>query len=259
MQRNLDTRLASLLSKDRVALVNLAKTDTEAASLLSAHLSGYATVRRFYDLRDNDISGSKPLERRREAANALVSAIESAGDCIRGGLFDPAIESEAVVPVDGLLVLLGETLPMLGGERRVFTGGQVFALMAVVEDLGVVSEWVRGEGGAVLGGAMGAYRGTGVGGSGMLTRSRSSVSTSASGSGSAGAMSGESWDILASSVMLGQSAEKGRTVGIQRGWDWRRGLDAVVGADVGSEEVLMLVRTALAREVARGWGGGLNW
>ena len=81
-QASLDPQLTALLSKDRAALVSLSKVDVEAASLLSRHLSGYATLRRFYELRDQDVADpassstatlkSKlgPLERKREAAKA---------------------------------------------------------------------------------------------------------------------------------------------------------------------------------------------
>jgi len=117
----LDAQLDELLNDQRKALNHLARIDTEAAQLIANHLSGYATLRRFYDLRDenedNDDSrrsGLRPFARKREAAKAVVALIESAADTIRGGLYDSEIA--AVVQVDTLLALLGEALPLMNRE-----------------------------------------------------------------------------------------------------------------------------------------------
>lgn len=268
--QSLDPQLASLLSNERVALVALTKVDGEAATLLSKEISGYATLRRFYELRDQDFNSTSaaaaklgPLERKREAAKALVAVIDSANDCIKGGLYDPRIQS--VVPVEGLLVLLGEVLPLLGQQKRILEMKQVLALMSVIEDFEAVSERIRNNAAELLQAAMKTYRGDGK--SGSAKKSKSGIS-SASGSG---VLSGSSWEQLAESsyVMLQstESIKSGRSTGnsrkpkaieVQRGWDWRKGLDAVGGMRVefGAKEVIMLLRTALAREVARGWGGG---
>jgi len=87
--------------------------------LLSNHLSGYATIRKFYDLRDEEVllkDGEKPahrpMARKRAAAHALMVVIASAASSIRGGLYDPNIET--VVQVDVLLPLLGEALMFIG-------------------------------------------------------------------------------------------------------------------------------------------------
>lgn len=266
-QNDLDPILQSLLSKQRHSLVDLARQDTEAATLLSSCLSGYATIRRFYELRDQDVAPSplqsavsstkplRPLERKRAAAAALIATIESASDCIRGGLFDPDITS--VVPIDGLLALLGEALPLLEQDKRIFTQAQIFSLLRVVEDLETVSGRVREGAEGLVGAAMGAYRGNGAAGgngSGQMTRSKGKVLE--------GSLGASSWDVLASRSTLG-STSTGRAADgkseAKRAWDWRKGLDAVVGAEVKSGDVLLLLRTALAREVARGWSGGLGW
>ena len=269
-RKALDPQLQSLLSTQRAALVGLAKVDAEAAGLMGRSLSGYATLRRFYELRDQgaDESSSRsskkmagPLERKREAAKALTAVVESARDPIRGGLFDPAVES--VVPVEGLLVLLGEALPLLGQGKRVFETKDVLGLMGVVEDFEAVSERIQQNAEGLFKASLNAYRGT-VGGGG-LGKSRGNLS------GSSGMLGSGSWEELAeSSFVMLNSNESARSAGsaksngkaatfeVQRGWDWRKGIDAVAatGADVGRKEVLMLLRTALAREVARGWGGG---
>lgn len=244
--------------------MNLARSDTEAASLLASHLSGYATVRRFYDLRDQDINpaaGSntsaplKLLERKREAAKALIAIMESAADCVRGGLYDPDVES--VVPVDGVLALFGEALPLLGQPKRIFTKDQVYSLLRVVEDFATAPSRIRENAESLLQASVNAFRdgGARMGKSAdLLKKSRSDLSSKSG-------LGGSSYDMLASSVMM-QSQEKkgGRAVEVARGWDWRKGLDGISGTmDVGGDEVLMLLRVALAQEVARGWSGQINW
>jgi hypothetical protein len=111
----LDDALHSLVTSPKQTLTQLASLDSEAAAILSNNFSGYATIRTFYDLRDVEInlkSGGKPahrpMARRRAAANALMVVIASAASSIRGGLYDPEIET--VVQVDVLLPLLGEAL-----------------------------------------------------------------------------------------------------------------------------------------------------
>ena len=111
----LDDRLKLLITSPKQTLTRLSRTDLEAAQLLSTYLSGYATIRKFYDLRDEEVDakpGQKPslrsMARKRAAASALMVIISSAASSIRGGLYDPSIET--VVQVDGLLALLGEAL-----------------------------------------------------------------------------------------------------------------------------------------------------
>ncbi|KAK4892060.1 hypothetical protein LTR27_009410 [Elasticomyces elasticus] len=242
-QAELDDRLAGLVGKERTTLVELARKDGEAAELLASRLSGYATLRRFYELRDQDVlptlgSGQKlrPLERAREAAGALMAVLGSASDCIRGGLYDP--EAEGVVPVDCVLALLGEALVLLGQGKRVFTKEQVFTMMRIVEDYETAPSRIQENGASLLEASLAAYRdsGRGMGKSG-------------------GGFGGSSWDMLAESTMVLSAEGKGK---VERGWDWRRGVDEL-GVEAGGKEVVMMVRVALAQEVARGWGGGLNW
>ena len=274
---SLDPDLASLLNTERAALLSLARIDGEAAQLLGRWVSGFAMLRRFYEIRDQDVNPSASttskkmgsLERKREASKALIAVIEAAADCIKGGLFDPEVES--VVPVEGVLVLLGEMLPLLGtggayGQGRIVSHKQALGLMSVVEDFEQISARLQDGANGLLGASMGAYRGESR--SGRMAKSKSDVSN-VSGSGSLGGSG--SWEMLAeSSFIMLQSTEsaksgrssgnKGNAVQLERGWDWRKGLDAVAatGAGVGSKEVLMLLRTALAREVAQSWAGGIG-
>lgn len=127
-QSALDPQLELLINDQRLAINQLARVDSEAGQLIANHFSGYATLRRFYELRDEDTdkenadpedrsaktSGLRPLERKREAAKALLAVIESAADGIRGGLFDAEVET--VVQVDALMALLCEALPLMNRE-----------------------------------------------------------------------------------------------------------------------------------------------
>ena len=250
--KTLDPQLASLIDKDRPALKELARTDLEAATLLSNSLSGYATLRKFYDLRDQEIGTNldksiqlRPLERKRLAASSLCGLIRSAADCVPGGLFDP--NAESVVPIDGLLALFGEALPLLGHPTRIFTQEQTFALLGAVEDYTAAPSRIQQNANGLLTAAMNAYYDSHDTASGILRKSRSDAS-------------GSSWDLLASSSMsmMAPSQTKG-TPKVQRAWDWRFGLNEVWGKGAGGAQVVQLFRQALVKEVGKGWGGMLNW
>ena len=64
-------------------------------------------------------------------------------------------------------------------------------------------------------------------------------------------LSASSYDMMASSY-LAQSQEKGKAAAeINRGWDWRKGLDGVGGSSITSKEVLAVLRLALSQEIAK--------
>lgn len=269
---DMDLKLKSLVTSPRQALAGLARTDEEAAILLSTHLSGYATLRRFYDLRDEDVcsvSGHrlthKPLARRKEAANALAAVIASAGDSIHGGLFDP--EVDAAMQVDGLLVLLGEALVFLNQAARTFSLDQAFALIQAAEDLQTVGSRIQEQCETVLRAALANYH------DGSLPQSLSptkrqqqqprSLQTSRS------AMSGSQFSLIGSSafnsqempspvsgsgsVMLvrqpGTSGKSNYGGDGKRGWDWRVGF----ARGATGKDVLGVLKLALAKEIADGW------
>lgn len=115
---DLDADLRILITDPKAYLSGLAEVDEEAAGILQFYFSGYATLRRFYEIRDEAIGLKdgqrphfKPLARRRAAAQALVAVIGSAADSIYGGLYDP--DRDSAVQVDGLLALLGEALAFI--------------------------------------------------------------------------------------------------------------------------------------------------
>lgn len=111
----LDSKLHSLVFTPEQSLTQLAQVDPKAAEMLHTCLTGYASLRRFYDLRDHEFNynegqslRSRPIARKEAAATALVAVINSAADNIHGGLYDE--DRGAVVQVDGLLALLGEAM-----------------------------------------------------------------------------------------------------------------------------------------------------
>lgn len=244
----MDDQLVSLLAVDRHGLKELAASDAEAAQRLATELSGYATLRRFYDLRDQEYTTSsvklQPLEQRREAANALLAIIASASDCIRGGLFDPDVES--VVSVNGLLALIGEVLPLCGQKKWLLTQSHVYALLRVVEDYSACPARIRNSAAEVLDAC---YK---AGLSDLPARLQKSASDISSTSG----LTGSSYELLATSSMLLniEKADSG-AVTPQRAWDWRKGLRGLDASDNGAESLLLLLRVALAKELGKSWLG----
>ena len=103
------------MSRPEDGLGRVAFHDQEAARMLHLYLTGYATLRKFYDLRDEEYNceeGEKPrlrpLARKRAAAATLIALIANASDSIYGGLYD--VSRDSVMHVDGLLALLGEAV-----------------------------------------------------------------------------------------------------------------------------------------------------
>ena len=118
---DLDDDLRSLIQDPKTCLSAISSADAESAGMLQFYFSGYATLRRFYDIRDEAIhleKGQKPkyrpLARKRAAAEALVAVIRSASDSIYGGLYDQ--DRDSAVQVDGLLALLGEALVFIDSK-----------------------------------------------------------------------------------------------------------------------------------------------
>jgi hypothetical protein len=117
---NLKGQLRTLVQNPKACLSVIAAVDSEAAQIIQFYASGYATLRRFYDLRDEPVLSKgrkahlRPLARKRAAAEALVAVIRSSADSIYGGLYDP--ERDSAVLVDSLMALLGEAIPFVTGE-----------------------------------------------------------------------------------------------------------------------------------------------
>ncbi len=121
LEPELDEQLKMLITSPKEALTKISQGDSDAAEMLQHHLSGYAALRTFYALRDEEViaeRGQNPklreLARKKQAFAILLTVVSSAGDSIHGGLYDERRES--VIAVDTLLVLLGEALMFIERE-----------------------------------------------------------------------------------------------------------------------------------------------
>lgn len=245
----LDDHLRRLLSSPKSALSEISRMDVEAAELLQKMLSGYATLRRFYILRDEDVqlfndrkSLSNVIAKKREAAFALLAVITSSDDNIRGGLYDE--ECGAVVNVDVLLALLGEAMMFVNQPNFSVTVPQIDILLKAVEDLQSVgprvysacSEFLQ----AVIASAPGLKGSTPAD---MLKKSTSNISGTSS------------FSLVGSSMLASQLKQSMGSGGvmvksnIRRGWDWRKGVTASTSGD----DVLRILRLGLAKDLAKAW------
>lgn len=166
---DLDQNLKSLIVNPKASLEHLASIDEEAAEILHVRLSGYATLRRFYDLRDtqssdrNTSSSEDLTNQMTKPVKALLAVINSAASKIQGGLYDESKLS--VINVEGLLALLGEATVLVNREcipldpncirpsiesntnpsetsienPPVLTLPQCFSLLKAIEDLSTVT------------------------------------------------------------------------------------------------------------------------
>lgn len=245
----LDDHLKRLVYSPKATLTELSQIDCEAGLLLHKSLSGYATLRRFYQLRDEEVSpeGTKSPHtasmRRINAATALVAVIASADDNIRGGLYDE--EREAVVSVDFLLALLGEALVFVNQPQPSINTEQIYLIMKAIEDLQSANPRIFTACDEFLQTVI--YSTQGLKGSTPRDLLRPSTSS----------MSGESqFSLIGSSMFASQLQKSVNSSGvmvpkgnIKRGWDWRKGISA---STTGSD-ILRMLRLGLAKELARVW------
>ncbi|KAK4222978.1 hypothetical protein QBC38DRAFT_61406 [Podospora fimiseda] len=248
----LDDYLYKLLNDRNNTLENLAIQDMEGAELLGKMLSGYASLRQFYEIRDNEASlpNATPHSRRQQAATALISVIASSDDNIRGGLFDQS--RDGIVSEDFLLALLGEALVFVTDPNNtnihhgqlsepVITLDQIDIILKAIEDLQAVGsrvydvceEFLR----VVLASAPGLKGSTpadllktSVGGGGMMLAGNSLVASQLQRSLSGG------------TGALGK-------VNVKRGWDWR----SEMSAKMKGEDVMRRLRLGLAKDLASLW------
>ncbi|KUL86825.1 hypothetical protein ZTR_04809 [Talaromyces verruculosus] len=140
---NLGGQLRTLVQNPKACLSAIAAVDSEAAQIIQFYASGYATLRRFYDLRDEPVLSKgrkphlRPLARKRAAAEALVAVIRSSADSIYGGLYDP--ERDSAVLVDSLMALLGEAIPFVTETPSSLSIEQQSNILAAIEDLETVT------------------------------------------------------------------------------------------------------------------------
>lgn len=242
----LDEHLRRLISSPQNALTEMSKMDAEAAELLHRMLSGYATLRKFYTLRDEHIDSKRQLKgsaaRKREAAAALLAVISSSDDNITGGLYDEG--RGAVVSVDFLLALLGEAVVFVNQPGHPITVPQIETLIKAIEDLQAVGPRVYSAANEFLQTVIASGQGLkGSSPTDMLRKSVSNVSGTSS------------FSMLGSSMLASQLKQSMGSSGvlvkgnIKRGWDWRRG----VSASTTGEDVLRILRLGLAKDLAKAW------
>ncbi|KAI9778940.1 MAG: hypothetical protein M1835_004806 [Candelina submexicana] len=262
-ESDIDEHLKRLISSPKQTLNELSQIDSKAAELLQTYLSGYATLRRFYTLRDEDVnknsgetSGLRPVARKNAAAAALIAVINSAEDNIHGGLYDE--NRGAVVQVDGLLALLAEAMVFVDQPKPILNLSQTFSLLKAIEDLQTAPSRVYGICNACFNSSLASYHGmqTPASPRAMLKKSLSSMTSSSGfsfemlGSGqssfkeSRGKDSGGRRSIGSSGVLVGGDGKE-----VKRGWDWRKGITR----EGKAEDVLRILRVGLAKELARGW------
>ncbi|KAJ5225059.1 hypothetical protein N7468_006284 [Penicillium chermesinum] len=235
---DLDPELRSLLKEPKTCLSAIASVDEEAARILQFYLSGYATLRRFYETRDEalnlkegELPRFKPLARRRMAGKALAAVISSAADNIYGGLYDPSRDS--AVQVDGLLALLGEALVFVNQPTPVLSVSEQFTILSAIEDLETVTPRVFAQCEECFRSTLLAQRNAPDGFAPPSPREMLKKSVSG--------LAGSTFSLIGTQGVLVPHPEK--DAGRARGWDWRVGLpESIKGADV-----LRLLRLGLAK------------
>ncbi|KAI5462464.1 hypothetical protein BGZ63DRAFT_423719 [Mariannaea sp. PMI_226] len=238
-EKDLDADLKDLLRKRTETLEKRAKLDLEAAQLLGRMLSGYATLRQFYDTRDSlqlgSVSSAKALELKKQAASALVAVIASSDDNIRGGLYDDTRDS--VVSEDFLLALLAEATVFVNQSPVVITLQQIDILLKAIEDIQTVGERVY----SACSDFFEVVLGSGQGLKGSTPWDLIQKST--------GSLSGSSYVMSGSSMMVSHLQKMTAGTKVQRGWDWRSGwLSSTKGSDV-----LQKLRLGLNKDLALLW------
>lgn len=250
---DLDDCLHRLLTERAKTLEEFAQQDLEAAQLLGRMLSGYATLRKFYEIRDTpglaSMSWHKATALRQQAAAAIVAVISSSDDNIRGGLYDE--RRDAVVSEDFLLALLGEALALVnsGGPETaaVITLDQMDTLLKAVEDIETVSSTVFEAADEFFNLVLASAQGLKGSTPHDLMR-RKNTGTGSSGSGSSLMLSGST--MLASQLQRSVSSGLSRSGGaVKRGWDWRNGL----AAGATSRDVLRILRLGLSKDLSKLW------
>ena len=234
--------------------------------MIHHQLTGYASLRKFYDLRDVEvvtnsfpIPNLRPAARRKAAINTLIAVVNSAADNIHGGLYDP--DRGSIVPVDGLLALLGEAGVFVDQPQRELSLSQSFDLLKAIEDLQTVTSGVYEQ-------CEECFRCTLANAQSqqqklpdrreMFKKSISNVTTSSSAFSLVDSMmESETRESTGSEGVMVRMVDKvngsvDNGDKIRRGWDWREGLDP----DTNGAGLLRRLRLGLAKDIARAWVDG---
>ncbi|ORY63025.1 uncharacterized protein BCR38DRAFT_435696 [Pseudomassariella vexata] len=235
----MDDQLKKLLRERSATLEQFAKQDYEAAELLGKMLSGYFTLRKFYELRDGDCKiNPRSITRRQQAATALTFVIASADENIRGGLYDDSCD--AVVSEDFILALLGEATVFINQSPTIISLEQIDILLKAIEDIQTVGSRVYEAADAFFKIVLSSGHGKGSTPADLMKRSTSSL--------------GGSFMMTGSSMMASQLHKSIRESGVLKGpiwrtWDWRKN----VLATSSSGEVLKKLRLGLTKDLADLW------
>ena len=263
---SLDNNLRALVETPRESLAVLRDIDAEAAQLVHHHLTGYASLRRYYDLRDADSSinkglmaGPRPIARRKAAISTLIAVVNSAADNIHGGLFDE--DRGSIVPIDGLLALLGEALVFVDQPERELSLSQCLDLLKAIEDLQTVTSSVYEQCEECFRCTLANSRSQQKAPDAreMLKKSISNMTSSSSafslvGSSLIGSDTRESMGSEACMVNMVESSNAAIAKGdeVRRGWDWRTRMSP----DNTGTDLLRILRLGLAKDIARAWVEG---
>jgi hypothetical protein len=229
--------------------MEMSRMDLEAAELLHKMLSGYATLRRFYTLRDEEVllpKGGKvqmgARARKAEAIPALIAVITSSDDNIRGGLYDEG--RGAVVSVDFLLALLGEAIVFVNQPDSAMAVSDIDVLLKAIEDVQAVGPRVYSACAQFLQTVIASAQGLkGSSPTDMLRKSTSNISGTSS------------FSMVGSSMLASQLKQSMGSSGVlvkgntKRGWDWRQAISAGTTAD----DLLRILRLGLAKDLAKAW------
>ncbi|KAG8533761.1 uncharacterized protein KY384_001502 [Bacidia gigantensis] len=247
---SLDATLGVFLNIPCGIFVNIAENDPAAAALLHSLFTGYAALREFYDIRDNEIQrkatedSTMEIARKEAAFRRLITITNSAADNIHGGLYDD--HAGAVINVDGLLVLLGEVSVFVDESTGLLPLAQCLHLLKIVEDLEAVDQSTFDRCDNFYRSTIASYHDQAKRLSPpQLLKSMSSKSDTSSFS-----LVGDSMlNSLDSEDMDGNSSAGKSQQAIKRGWDWREGTSK---SDTGVE-LLRRLRGGLARDIAKHW------
>ncbi|KAK0735658.1 hypothetical protein B0T21DRAFT_312881 [Apiosordaria backusii] len=272
--QELDNYLVRLLNDRNKTLEDLAARDMEGAELLGKMLSGYASLRQFYDIRDNKDSlpgHITPFARKQQAATALVSVIASSDDNIRGGLYDQT--RDGIVSEDFLLALLGEALVFtanpdntnvhFGQEATpVLSLDQIDTILKAVEDLEAVGERVKEACEEFLRVVLSHAPGSGLAKGGrpedlLRKGEQGNLMLAGGGSGNVNSSAGAVARELSKSLIGGGSGGGNKINNVKRGWDWRTGLVGI-GKGTTGREVMRRLRLGLAKDIAGLWLDGAD-
>lgn len=236
------------MKNPRDTISSLSRQDPEAAQLLYHAFTGYATLRSYYDLRDQNVTSEpgklrslSPTHQAR-AISALLAVVKSSAESISGGLYDE--ESDAVVSIDYLLALVGEAMVFVTDPAIRLSVPDIDLLLKTIEDLQSVGPRVYSACTEFLEAVMASAHGMkGSKPTDLLKKSTSNLSGSSNFS-----MVGSS--MIASQLKQSMSSSGVLVKGnVKRGWDWRNGLSA----STTSEDVLRLLRLGLAKKLAGAW------